>query len=84
VSPSLDYRGVRIEGPLRAYGARPALLIASLHDPYAARSVRELAQGAAGVRQMRWSTVSGHGTVLLARDADLVRSVVEWFQLTLQ
>jgi dienelactone hydrolase len=84
VSPSLDYRGVRIEAPLRAFGARPALLIASLHDPYAARSVRELAQDAAGVRQMRWSSVGGHGGVLLARDADLVRSLVEWFQQTLQ
>ena len=83
VSPSLDYRGVRIETALRVYGARPALLIASLHDPYAARSVRELALDAPGVRQMRWSDTAAHGTVLLARDPDLVRSLVEWFQLTL-
>lgn len=83
VSPSTDYRGVRIELPLRQYGARPALLVASLHDPYAARSVRELADNPPGVRQMRWSDTAAHGTVLLARDPDLVRSLVEWFQLTL-
>jgi dienelactone hydrolase len=83
VSPSLDYRGVRIEGALRQYGARPALLVASLRDPYAARSVRELAANPPGVRQMRWSDATAHGTVLLARDPDLVRSLVEWFQLTL-
>jgi dienelactone hydrolase len=83
VSPSLDYRGVRIETPLRQYGGRPALLMASLHDPYAARSVRELAENAPGLRQMRWSDATGHGTVLLTRDPDLVRSIIEWFQGTL-
>ena len=83
VSPSLDYRGVRIEGPLREYGARPALLMASVHDPYAARSVRELAHEAVGPRDVRWSETTAHGTALLARDPGLVRSLVEWFQLTL-
>lgn len=83
VSPSLDYRGVRIEVPLSQYGARSALLLASLHDPYAARSVRELAQDPPGPRQMRWSETAGHGTVLLSRDPDLIRSLVEWFQMTL-
>jgi len=83
VSPSLDYRGVRIETPMRQYGARSAILMASLHDPYAARSVRELVKDAPGPREMRWSETAGHGTVLLSRDQDLVRSLVEWFQLTL-
>src|SRR5690606_25050830 len=72
VSPSLDYRGVRIEGAMRQYGGRPALLVASQHDPYAARSVRELAEDAPGPRQIRWSEVTAHGTVLLQRDPDLV------------
>ena len=83
ISPSLDYRGLRIEEPMRQYGARPALLMASLQDPYAARSIRELAQDAAGPREQRWSTIPAHGTLLLQRDADMVRSLVEWFQLTL-
>jgi dienelactone hydrolase len=83
VSPSLDYRGVRIELPLSQYGARPALLVASIHDPFAARTVRMLAQDPAGAREVRWSSVSAHGTVLLARDADLVRQLVDWFQRTL-
>lgn len=83
VSPSLDYRGVRIDASLRLYGARPALLMASLHDPYAARSVRELARDAPGPREVRWSSVPAHGTSLLSGDPNLVRSLVEWFQLTL-
>ena len=84
ISPSIEYRGVRIDASLRLYGARPALLVASLHDPYAARSVRELALDAPGSREVRWSSVPAHGTSLLSRDPDLVRSLVEWFQQTLE
>ena len=80
VSPALEYRGVRIEMAMRQYGSRPALLIASLHDPYAARSARELAKEAPGPRELRWSETTAHGTNLLAQDADLVRALVEWFQ----
>jgi dienelactone hydrolase len=83
VSPSLDYRGVRIEGAMRQYGARPALLIASLKDPYAARTVRDLSREPPGPRDVRWSEIPAHGTRLLAAEPDLVRALVEWFQKTL-
>jgi dienelactone hydrolase len=83
ISPSLDYRGLRIESAMRRLGDRPALLVASLKDPYAARSVKELAQAGGGLRETRWSETPAHGTVLLSRDPDLVRSLVEWFQRTL-
>jgi dienelactone hydrolase len=84
ISPALDYRGVRIENAMRQYGARPALLLASAHDPYAARSARELAdRNAPGPREVRLSEVSAHGTLLLGQDADLVRGLVEWFQRVL-
>jgi pimeloyl-ACP methyl ester carboxylesterase len=94
ISPSADYRGVRIEAAMKAYGDRPALLLASLKDPYAARSVRELAAGASGLperrngvlpglREMLWSEVPAHGTILLARQPELTRSLVDWFQRTL-
>ena len=83
VSPSLDYRGVRIETAVRQLGDRPVLFIASLRDPYAARSVKELAQAGSGLRETRWSETPAHGIALLAREPDLVRSLVEWFQRTL-
>ena len=83
VSPSLDYRGVRIEAPMRQFGARPALLVASLHDPYAARTVRDLSKEAPGPREVRWSEAPAHGMRLLAAEPDLVRALVEWFQRTL-
>ena len=53
ISPSLDYRGVRIEAAMKRYGGRPALLIASSHDPHAARTVRELAKDPPGRRETR-------------------------------
>ena len=83
LSPSLDYRGVRIDSLLSQYGGRPALLMASIHDPYAARSVRTLAQDVSGPREVRWSSIAAHGTLLLSRDPDLVEALVEWFQRTL-
>jgi dienelactone hydrolase len=83
VSPSLDYRGVRIEAPLRQYGSRPALLLASLRDAYAARSVKELAKDAPGVREVQWAETPAHGTVLLAREPEMARILVQWFQRTL-
>ena len=83
ISPSLEYRGVRIEGAMRQLGDRPALLIASVRDPYAARSVRELGQGGPGPREIRWSDTPAHGTVLLSREPDLAHALVEWIQRTL-
>lgn len=82
VSPSLDYQGVRIENTMRQFG-RPALLVASLRDPYAARSARELSRDSGGLREMRVSEVTAHGTVLLSRDPDLASALVEWFRRTL-
>ena len=55
---------------MKQYGGRPALLLASLKDPYAARSVRELA-GSGGPRETQWSETPAHGTVLLSREPDL-------------
>jgi dienelactone hydrolase len=83
VSPSLDYRGVRIEAPLRQYGGRPALLIASLRDPYALRSARTLADEALGIREVRSSETAAHGSLLLSRDPEMGAAVVEWFRRTL-
>ena len=83
ISAALDYRGVRIDSAMKQYGGRPALLVASSHDPYAARTVRELAKDPPGTRETRFSDATAHGTVLLARDPDLVRALVDWFQATL-
>jgi len=84
VSPSLDYRGVRIDSAMKQYDGRPAMLIASNHDPYAARTVRELTKDPPGTRETRFSEITAHGTLLLMRDPEMARGLVEWFQATLR
>lgn len=83
LSPSLEYRGLRIEPSLRKYGARPALLVAADDDPYAARSARELRKVGEGRRELLILSHAGHGTQMLGRDPDLVRTVTDWFKRTL-
>ena len=83
LSPGLDYRSLRTEAALRKYGTRPALLVAGADDPYALRSVRELAKAGEGIREVRTLGPVGHGTVMLSRDPDLERALVDWFQRTL-
>jgi len=83
LSPSLDYRGLRIAAAMREYGARPALLIAATNDPYALRTIRELKTLGSGTRETLTPADAGHGTAMLARDPDLGRALVDWFQRTL-
>jgi dienelactone hydrolase len=83
LSPGLDYRGLRIDAAMKKFGARPALLVSSTKDPYAWRSVRELASMGPGTREVRLTDVLAHGTVLLAKDPDLTAALVDWFKRTL-
>lgn len=83
LSPSLDYRGLRVEKALGQYGARPALLVASDDDPYAMRSVRELQKAGGGLREPLILSHAGHGTMMLSRDSELGRRLVDWFRRTL-
>ncbi len=51
LSPSLDYRGLRIEPAIRKIGSRPILLVASDDDGYASRTVRDLQKAGNGIRE---------------------------------
>ena len=68
---------------VKKYGARPALLVASDDDGYAVRSVRDLQKAGGGVREVVVLHRAGHGTAMLAGDADLGRRLLEWFRRTL-
>jgi dienelactone hydrolase len=83
LSPSLDYRGLRIEAAMRKLGERRLLLVASDDDPYAVRSARDLQKGSAATRELWIVKGAGHGTVMLARDPDLLPALVDWFRRTL-
>jgi dipeptidyl aminopeptidase/acylaminoacyl peptidase len=82
LSPSADYRGLRLDPAIRKYGARPLLLVASDEDGYALRSVKELQKGG-GVRETVVLSRAGHGTAMLASEEDLGRRLLEWFRRTL-
>ncbi len=83
LSAGLDYRGLRLDAAMRKYADRPALLVASLEDPYAARSARQLAGLGDGVRELRLLSGAGHGTVMLEREPDVAAALVDWFRRTL-
>lgn len=83
LSGGVDYRGLRIDAAMRKYGDRSALLVASHEDPYASRSMRELAAIGPGLRDTRLLSGAGHGTVMLTRDRELAGALVDWFQKTL-
>jgi pimeloyl-ACP methyl ester carboxylesterase len=83
ISPSADYRGVRLDGAARKYGSRPLLLVASSADPYAMRTVRALAGEDRPRCEQRLSAVAAHGAHLLERDPEVASAVVDWLRRTL-
>jgi alpha-beta hydrolase superfamily lysophospholipase len=82
LSPGLDYRGVKCEAAMRKFAPRPALLVAASNDPYALRSIRQLAT-AGTANEALTLEASGHGTAMLARDPGLAGRLVDWFKKTL-
>lgn len=84
LSPTLDYRGVRVEQTARKFG-RPLLLVASREDAYAWRTLRELTNPKlkAANRESVLLDQAGHGTAMFARDGSLVQAIVDFFRRTL-
>lgn len=79
VSPSLDYRGVRVNAEvMRKLGDRGVWLAASTEDPLALRTLKELSESTAVPRDQQLSPVAAHGSALLAADPGLARALVDW------
>jgi pimeloyl-ACP methyl ester carboxylesterase len=83
LSPGLDFRNLHSEAAMKKYGDRPALLVASQEDGYAARTIHKLEKAGAGTREVHLVNGAGHGTAMLSRQPDLLALVLEWFQRTL-
>ena len=83
LSPGLDYKGLRIEGAMKKFGARPALLVGSTRDLYAARTIRHLTTVGPGLREVRFTDSVAHGTLLLSRAPEVIPALVDWFKRTL-
>jgi dienelactone hydrolase len=82
LSPSVDYRGLRLDAAARKV-KRPMLLVAGDDDPYALRSARELQKDGGGPREIVILKQAGHGTVMFSRDPGLTGLLVDWFRRTL-
>ena len=82
LSPSLDYRGLRIDAAARKV-KRPMLLVAANDDPYASRSARDLQKEGGGLREVLILNGAGHGTTMLSRDPSLTGVLVDWLRRTL-
>jgi alpha-beta hydrolase superfamily lysophospholipase len=84
MSPSLDYRGLRTDvGLVKRLGARSIWLAASAEDPLALRTQRDIAAEPSGPREQHVSSAVAHGTVLLDRDPEVARSLVDWLRRSL-
>ena len=84
ISPSIDYRGLRTDTALiKRLGARSIWLSASAEDPLALRTLRDMAAEPSGPREQVVSNAVAHGTLLLDRDPDLARALVDWLRRSL-
>ena len=84
LSPSLDYRGLRTDTALvKRLGARSLWLAASSDDPLALRTLRDFAAETSGPREQMVSGAKAHGTMLLDRDGDVERGLVDWLRRSL-
>jgi alpha-beta hydrolase superfamily lysophospholipase len=84
LSPSQDYRGLRIDSAaMKKIADRRVWLVGSTQDPYALRTMKELVSSGAGVREQRLSGAAAHGTNLLSADPDIATSLVDWLRRTL-
>jgi pimeloyl-ACP methyl ester carboxylesterase len=83
LSAPLDFRGLRLDEPLRRVSDRPVLLVASSDDVYASRCARALAETGPGRRELMLLDSAGHGARILSSRPDLIASLVDWFSRTL-
>jgi pyridoxine 5-phosphate synthase len=84
LSPSLDYRGLRTDRSLiKRLGSRSIWLAASDQDALALRTLRDIAAEPSGPREQHVSAALAHGTVLLDKDGDVARVLVDWLRRSL-
>ena len=77
LSPGLNYRGVTTVEAMSAYGGRPAYLVASDEDSYAADTVGKLHEIAGG-SELALFKDAGHGTNIFQAEPSLADTLVTW------
>ena len=83
ISPSLDYRGLRLDPSFAQETRRPADVAGGEHRGSLCVAHGQGARRRRVGREQRLSSVRGHGTQLLAGDPDLARALVDWLRARL-
>ncbi len=78
LSPGLDYRGITTVDAMKAYGKRPALLVAARDDDYSSDSVEKLATVAQGQVKKQLYEKAGHGNFMFRTEPALGGLILEW------
>ncbi|HUU57599.1 MAG TPA: hypothetical protein VMW93_09670, partial [bacterium] len=77
LSPGLNYHGVTTVEAMSDYGGRPAYLVASEEDSYAADTVGKLHEIAGGAELALFKS-AGHGTNIFRAEPSLADTLVTW------
>ena len=80
VSPGLDYKGVKTESAITAYGERPVLLLTAEGDSYSAASCAALKRAASGLCELREYPGAAHGTALFDASASALEQTFLWLR----
>lgn len=84
LSPSLDYRGLRIDASvLRKTSGVAMWMAAGTKDPLSLRTLKDLTAAAAGAREQRLAEGVAHGMSLLTGDPEISRALVDWLRRSL-
>jgi pimeloyl-ACP methyl ester carboxylesterase len=78
LSPGLNYLEVMTNDAIVDYGNRPALIVASEEDTYAAESSRTLKQLAQGSADLVLYNGAGHGTRMFSAEPELLNVLTSW------
>jgi pimeloyl-ACP methyl ester carboxylesterase len=79
LSPGLGYDGINLKGQILEYGKRPLLMVYSVEDGYARKSVEVFGDEAVGPTHIETYYGVGHGTKMLAREPQLEVLMTGWF-----
>ncbi|MCH7760566.1 dienelactone hydrolase family protein, partial [candidate division TA06 bacterium] len=80
LSAGLDYRGVKTEEAMKAYGDRPVLIVASEEDKYAYQSAKKLYELAKGEKELKIYKNAGHGTRIFDKEEGLEDLILNWLE----
>lgn len=79
ISPGLDYKGIKTDDAITAFGQRPCLLVTTEGDSYSDSSCATLKKNASGLCELREYPGSAHGTAIFEASMTPLEDILLWF-----